>query len=132
MIIKDYTVNITVNKDYPLQKFLSLPEVPCQRNTEARLAKAKKHLKELRPEQCVVHLVRLTKDCEVAGKIYPQGMVFVIDGNTRSMYWDTCDPDVLPQKLVAITYEYEDLDQIKEAYDCFDSAEATEKNQQKI
>jgi len=132
MIIKDYTVNITVNKDYPLQKFLSLPEVPCQRNTEARLAKAKKHLKKLRPEQCVVHLVRLTKDCEVAGKLYPEGMVFVIDGNTRSMYWDTCDPDVLPEKLVAITYEYEDLDQIKAAYDCFDSAEATEKNQQKI
>ena len=132
MITKDYTVNITVNKDYPLQKFLSLPEVPCQRNTEARLAKAKKHLKKLRPEQCVVHLVRLTKDCEVAGKLYPEGMVFVIDGNTRSMYWDTCDPDVLPEKLVAITYEYEDLDQIKAAYDCFDSAEATEKNQQKV
>ena len=132
MIIKDYTVNITVNIDYPLEEFLNLPEVPCQRNTEARLAKAKKHLKKLRPEQCVVHLVRLTKDCIVAGKLYPAGMVFVIDGNTRSMYWGTCDPDVLPEKLVAITYEYEDLDQIKAAYDCFDSAEATEKNQQKI
>ena len=132
MIIKDYTVNITVNIDYPLEEFLNLPEVPCQRNTEARLAKAKKHLKKLRPEQCVVHLVRLTKDCIVAGKLYPAGMVFVIDGNTRSMYWGTCDPDVLPQKLVAIIYEYEDLDQIKAAYDCFDSAEATEKNQQKI
>ena len=47
MITKDYTVNITVNKDYPLQKFLSLPEVPCQRNTEARLGKARKYLKKV-------------------------------------------------------------------------------------
>ena len=132
MEIKDFTVNITVNSNYSLKKFLGLPEVPCQRDTEARLGRARKHLQIVRPEHCIVHLVRLTKDCEVAGKLYPEGMVFVIDGNTRSMYWDTCDPDVLPQKLVAITYEYEDLDQIKAAYDCFDSAEATEKNQQKI
>ena len=129
---KDFTGNITVNCNYPLQDFLNLPEVPCQRDTEARLSKARGHLKEVRPEHCVVHLVRLTKDCIVAGKLYPKGMVFRVDGNTRALNWEKEGSDYLPQKLVAITYEYEDLDQIKESYDTFDSAEATEKNQQKV
>ena len=129
---KDFTGNITVNCNYPLQDFLNLPEVPCQRDTEARLSKARGHLKEVRPEHCVVHLVRLTKDCIVAGKLYPKGMVFRVDGNTRALNWEKEGSNYLPQKLVAITYEYEDLDQIKESYDTFDSAEATEKNQQKV
>ena len=132
MQTKDFTGNISVNSNYPLQEFLNLPEVPCQRNTEARLGKARKYLKKVRPEHCIVHLVRLTQDCEVAGKLYPKGMVFRNDGNTRAMNWEQEGSDYLPEKLVAIIYDYEDLDEIKEAYDCFDSAEATEKNQQKI
>lgn len=132
METKDFTENISVNSNYPLQEFLNLPEVPCQRNTEARLSKAKKYLRNVRPEHCIVHLVRLTKDCEVAGKLYPKGMMFRNDGNTRAMNWEQQGSDYLPQKLVAVIYDYEDLDQIKESYDCFDSAECTEKNQQKI
>jgi len=58
--------------------------------------------------------------------------MFRNDGNTRALNWEKQGSDYLPEKLVAIIYDYEDLDQIKEAYDCFDSAEATEKNQQKI
>ena len=129
---KDFTGNISVNSNYSLQEFLNLPEVPCQRNTEARLGKARKYLKKVRPEHCIVHLVKLTKDCEVAGKLYPKGMMFRNDGNTRALNWSEEGSDYLPEKLVAIIYDYEDLDQIKAAYDCFDSAEATEKNQQKI
>jgi len=132
MDIKDFTVNITVNSNFSLEEFLNLPEVPCQRNTEARLLKARKYLKNVRPEHCIVHLVRLTKNCEVAGKLYPKGMLFRNDGNTRAMNWQEGGSDYLPQKLVAIIYEYEDLEEIRKAYDCFDSAEATEKNQQKI
>ena len=130
--IKDFTGNISVNSNYTLQEFLSLPEVPCQRNTEARVGKARKYLQNVRPEHCIVHLVRLTQDCTVAGKLYPKGMVFRNDGNTRALIWETHWSDYLPEKLVAIIYDYEDLDQIKAAYDCFDSAEATEKNQQKV
>ena len=132
MDIKDFTANITVNSNFSLEEFLNLPEVPCQRNTEARLHKARKYLKNVRPEHCIVHLVRLTKNCEVAGKLYPKGMLFRNDGNTRAMNWQEGGSDYLPQKLVAIIYEYEDLEEIRKAYDCFDSAEATEKNQQKI
>ena len=129
---KDFTVNISVNSNYSLQEFLNLPEVPCQRNTEARLGRAKKYLKQVRPEHCIVHLVRLTKDCVVAGRLYPKGMMFRNDGNTRAMFWEQEGSDYLPEKLVAIIYDYEDLDQIKKAYDCFDSAESTEKNAQKV
>ena len=48
METKDFTGNISVNSNYSLQKFLNLPEVPCQRNTEARLSKARKYLKTVR------------------------------------------------------------------------------------
>jgi len=67
METKDFTSNIIVNCNYSLQDFLNLPEVPCQRDTEARLSKARGHLKQVRPEHCVVHLVRLTKNCTVSG-----------------------------------------------------------------
>lgn len=129
---KDLTTNITISKKYSLQKFLNLPEVPCQRDTEARLSKARGHLKELRSEHCVVHLVRLTRDCTVAEKFYPKGMVFRVDGNTRALNWEKEGSDYLPESLVAITYDYEDLDSIRKCYDTFDSTEATEKNQQKV
>ena len=114
METKDFTENISVNRNFPLQKFLNLPEVPCQRNTEARLSKARKYLKHLRPEHCIVHLVRLTKDCTVAGKLYPKGMTFRNDGNTRAMNWEKQGSDFLPEKLVAITYDYEDLEDYQE------------------
>ena len=132
METKDFTGNISVNSNYSLQKFLNLPEVPCQRNTEARLSKARKYLKTVRPEHCIVHLVRLTQDCTVAGKLYPKGMTFRNDGNTRALNWEKQGSDFLPKKLVAIIYDYEDLEEIRKSYDCFDSAESTEKNQQKV
>ena len=71
-----------------------------------------------------MHLVRLTKDCTVAGKLYPKGMVFRVDGNTRALNWEKEGSELIN--------EYEDLDLIKQSYDTFDSAEATEKNQQKV
>ncbi len=139
MNIIDFTGNISVNCDYPLQEFLNLPEVPCQRNTEARLSRARKYLKHVRPEHCVVHLVRLKKDCEVVGKIYRKGQLFRNDGNTRALNWSqngSKDPETgdicVPEKLVAIIYEYDDMEQIRKAYDCFDSSEATERTQQKV
>ena len=132
MEIKDFTANITVNNNYSLKKFLGLPEVPCQRDTEARLGRARKHLHNVRPEHCIVHLVRLTKDCVVADKVYKAGSVFRVDGNTRALNWERGGTDCLPQKLIAITYEYDDLDGIKKCYDTFDSMEATETNKHKV
>jgi len=128
---KDFTGNISVDVEFSYEDYVRLPEVPCQRNTEERIKNAR-HLKHLRSEQCIVHLAKLTKESNIKGKIYPKDMVFRVDGNTRAMAWETGKSDYIPQKLIAITYEYETLDEIKECYNTFDSTEATEKNQQKL
>jgi len=128
---KDFTENISVDAEFPYEDYIRLPEVPCQRNTEERIKNAR-HLKYLRSEQCIVHLAKLTKESNIRGKKYPKNMVFRVDGNTRAMAWETGKSDYIPEKLIAITYEYETLDEIKECYNTFDSTEATEKNQQKL
>jgi len=128
---KNITANVTVDENFPYEEFIRIPEVPCQRNTEERL-KSAKHLRKLRPEHGVVHLARLTKDSNIKGKFYPKGMVFRVDSNTRAMTWETGKSDYIPEKLIAITYDYETLDDIKDCYNCFDSTEASERNQQKL
>ena len=129
--VKDITGNISVDENLAYEDFIRIPEVPMQRNTEERI-KSAKHLRKLRAEHGIVHLVKLTKRNDIKGTIYDKGMVFRVDSNTRAMTWDTGRSDFIPKKLIAITYEYETLDQIKECYNCFDSSEATERNQQKL
>jgi len=119
----------TMEMDY--ENFIRLLEVPMQRNTEERL-KTAKHLRVLRPEHCIVHLVRLTKDCTVKGKLYRKGTLMRVDSNTRAMTWDEGKSDAIPEKVLAIIYDWETMDEVKECYNCFDSSEATEKNQQKL
>jgi|TARA_B100000085_G_scaffold183684_1_gene167898 hypothetical protein len=119
----------TMEMDY--EDFIRLLEVPMQRNTEERL-KTAKHLRVLRPEHCIVHLVRLTKDCTVKGKLYRKGTLMRVDSNTRAMTWEEGKSDAIPEKVLAIIYDLETMDEVKECYNCFDSSEATEKNQQKL
>jgi hypothetical protein len=118
-------------KEMPYEDFNRLMEVPMQRNTEERL-KTAKHLRVLRPEHCIVHLVRLTKDCLVKGKLYRKGVVMRVDSNTRAMTWEEGKSDAIPEKVMAIIYDCSTMDEVKECYNCFDSSEATEKNQQKL
>lgn len=120
---------ITEVMDY--EDYIRIPEVPMQRNTEERVKNAK-HLKNLRPEHCVVHLVQLTKDCNIKGKIYRKGMLMRVDSNTRASIWESGKSDFIPEKVIAIIYECETMDVVKDCYNCFDSTEATEKNQQKL
>ena len=89
----------TMEMDY--EDFIRLLEVPMQRNTEERL-KTAKHLRVLRPEHCIVHLVRLTKDCTVKGKLYRKGTLMRVDSNTRAMTWDEGKSDAIPEKVFAI------------------------------
>lgn len=119
----------TMEMDY--EDFIRLLEVPMQRNTEERL-KTAKHLRVLRPEHCIVHLVRLTKDCTVKGKLYRKGTLMRVDSNTRAMTWEEGKSDAIPEKVLAIIYDWETMDEVKGCYNCFDSSEATEKNQQKL
>ena len=127
---KNMLGNISIEEMF-YEDFIRLLEVPMQRNTEERL-KTAKHLKVLRPEHCIVHLVRLTKDCTVKGKFYPKGTLMRVDSNTRAMTWEEGKSDAIPEKVIAIIYALENMDAVKECYNCFDSAEATEKNQQKL
>ncbi len=127
---KNMLENISIEEMY-YEDFIRLLEVPMQRNTEERL-KTAKHLRVLRPEHCIVHLVRLTKDCMVKGKLYRKGTLMRVDSNTRAMTWEEGKSDAIPEKVIAIIYDWETMDEVKECYNCFDSAEATEKNQQKL
>ena len=113
------------------EDFVRLMEVPMQRNTEERL-KIAKHLRVLRPEHCIVHLAKLTKDCTVEGKFYRKGLLMRVDSNTRAMAWDEGKSDAIPEKVLAIIYDWENMYEIKDCYNCFDSTEAAEKNQQKL
>ncbi len=122
--------NISIEEMY-YEDFIRLMEVPMQRNTEERL-KTAKHLRVLRPEHCIVHLVRLIKDCKVKGKLYRKGTLMRVDSNTRAMTWEEGKSDSIPEKVFAIIYDWETMDEVKECYNCFDSSEATEKNQQKL
>ena len=127
---KNMLENVSIEEMY-YENFIRLMEVPMQRNTEERL-KTAKHLKVLRPEPCIVHLVRLTKDCTVKGKLYRKGTLMRVDSNTRAMTWEEGKSDAIPEKVLAIIYDWETMDEVKECYNCFDSSEATEKNQQKL
>ena len=127
---KNMLENVSI-KEMHYEDFNRLMEVPMQRNTEERL-KTAKHLRVLRPEHCIVHLVRLTKDCKVKGKLYRKGTLMRVDSNTRAMTWEEGKSDSIPEKVLAIIYDCETMDEVKECYNCFDSAEATEKNQQKL
>ena len=122
------TVSV-MEMDY--EDFIRLLEVPMQRNTEERL-KTAKHLRILRREHCTVYLVRLIKDCTVKGKLYRKGTLMRVDSNTRAMTWEEGKSDAIPEKVIAIIYDCENMDQVKECYNCFDSSEATEKNQEKL
>ena len=127
---KNMLENISIEEMY-YEDFIRLLEVPMQRNTEERL-KTAKHLRVLRPEHCIVHLVRLTKDCMVKDKLYRKGTLMRVDSNTRAMTWEEGKSDAIPEKVLAIIYDWETMDEVKECYNCFDSSEATEKNQQKL
>ena len=119
----------TMEMDY--EDFIRLKEVPMQRNTEERI-KSATHLRVLRPEHCIVHVVRLKNECTVKGKVYDKGMMMRVDSNTRALAWETGKSDAIPEKVIAVVYECESMDEVKSCYNCFDSTEATEKNQQKL
>ena len=127
---KNMLENVSIEEMY-YEDFIRLMEVPMQRNTEERI-KSATHLRVLRPEHCIVHVVRLKNKCTVKGKVYDKGMMMRVDSNTRAMTWEEGKSDAIPEKVLAIIYDWETMDEVKECYNCFDSSEATEKNQQKL
>lgn len=113
-------------------EFVQLEEVFCQRNTEARLAKSKRHLSKLLPEHLSVAVCKLTKDCKFEGVEYKAGQKFRVDSNTRALNWQLGNSDYIPEKLLVTEYSFDSLDRIRECYNTFDSPDATERNQEKF
>ena len=116
----------------PYEEFADLPEVFCQRNTEGRLSKARKHLSTLLPEHCVVFVAKLTESGEVYGKKYPAEFRWRIDSNTRALNWAQGGSDSIPKDVFVIEYSFDDPDRIRESYNTFDSPDSVERNQEKL
>ena len=113
-------------------EYNQLDEVFCQRDTEGRLNKARKHLSNLRAEHCVVTVLKLTKKDSVFGVTYKAGHRFIGDSNTRNLNWGQGGSDKIPQEVLVIEYSYDSCDGIRESYNTFDSADSVEKTQEKI
>ena len=127
-----HTSNIINSYWMDYDEFAQLDEVFCQRNTEGRLSKAKKHLAKLMPEHVVVFLAKLTKADEVFGRKYKAGTVWRIDSNTRALNWSKGGSDAIPEQVFVIEYSFDSIDRIRESYNTFDSPDATERNQEKF
>ena len=114
------------------QEFQDLPEVFCQRNTEARLNRARKHLAVLLPEHCIVFVAKLTQDDELQGQRFRAGYRWRIDSNTRALNWSTAGSDVIPKDLFVIELSFAEIDRIQFSYNTFDSMDSVERNQEKL
>ena len=87
-----------------IDEFFELDEVFCQRDTEARIPRARKHLSKLQLEHCTVFVAKLAKDDLYNGKRYKAGHKFRIDSNTRNLFWQKGLSDNIPKSVSVIEY----------------------------
>ena len=131
--VVDYKNSNVINTYWmPIEEFLQLDEVFCQRDTEARLKKARKYLDTCIPEHVNVAVAKLTKQSNLNGKTYKAGTLFRVDSNTRAMNWSEGNSDHIPKEVHVTEYSFDNLDRIRESYNTFDSTDATEKNREKL
>ena len=110
----------------PIEDFLDLKPVFCQRQTEYRMSKIKKLLKARFFQS---HL-------DVAVFKYPCGKMVRGNGNTRAECWkafiDEDELGLVPENVNAVIYNVEDDEEAKKLYYTFDSDDSVEKNPDKI
>ena len=114
------------------EEFFELDEVFCQRNTEARIPKARKHLSKVQVEHCSVVVAKLTKDDGYKGTFYKAGHLFRVDSNTRNLFWQKGFSDNIPKDVHVTEYSFDSVDRIRESYNTFDSPDSLERNQEKF
>ena len=110
----------------PIDDFLSLPPVFCQRQTDFRKPKTKNLLKK---RFFQTHL-------DVAVFVYPNGKKVRGNGNTRAVCWhefkaEKCE-HLVPENVIATFYPVQDDDDAKALYYTFDSDQSVEKAPDKI
>tara|TARA_B100000424_G_C22877546_1_gene467188 strand:- start:48 stop:1055 length:1008 start_codon:yes stop_codon:yes gene_type:complete len=113
-------------------EFFELDEVFCQRNTEARIPKAKKHLSKCMIEHCSVVVAKLTRSDNYKGTNYKAGHRFRIDSNTRNEFWQRGLSDHIPKSVLVTEYSFDSVDRIRESYNTYDSPDSLERNQEKF
>ena len=116
----------------PFEEYRDIPEVFCQRNTDARLSRARKHLAALLPEHTIVFTARLTKDDSIFGKKYKAGQRWRLDSNTRAKNWEDGGSDFIPDNVFNIEFAFDSCERIQKSYNTFDSADSVERNQEKV
>lgn len=129
--VSDKVRKIQMNID----EFTELPPVPHQRFTQGRAkqGKVQKMLSPgVRPEQLEVALVELTQDCVYGTVKYPKGWIGIVNGNTRQHFWKEGLSVNKPKFVYATIYLCDNMDQVKECYNTFDSPNATEQNREKL
>ena len=108
------------------EKFLAIPEVFCQRDTEIRVKKSEKRLNKLQAEHVVGSVAVLTQEDELDGVRYPAGYEWRVDANTRAKLWEDEKTNEVPEEVLVIKYFFDSIARIQECYWTFDSVDATE------
>ena len=108
-------------KKMPTTDFIKLDEVFCQRNTQARVHRTAKRLKE-NPLP--------THEAVVLGR-YPNEKLVVLDGNTRALAWKL-GLAPMPAYVNATIYRVKDDDEARKLYESLDSEDAVERSSDKV
>ena len=107
---------LTGHKTLSLLEFYGLPDNPRQRDTEARMKRAK-HLNKYDDTHSQVVIAILN------------GVTYKVDAHTRAAKWQTGQTSGMPEKLRlhAQVYECDTVDDLVALYEHFDSPQAVEK-----
>lgn len=119
------------HKTIPIEEFLNedlIPEVPMQRDTEARAKKksVQKMLKVLKAVHRNVTIAVLIEDCWYDGTEYFAGQMFLVDGNTRRYFWLKGWSDAIPKDIHATIHYLNTMEDISELYHQHDNPDAME------
>jgi hypothetical protein len=110
------------------EKLSKLEPVCINRNTEIRLEKVYKRLKQKYIETHSVFTVgRATKSFDP----YKKNDMFVLDGNTRLEIYKI-NPDLIPEKLLVLIIDVDNWEDLKSLYYSIDNSEAAETSSEKI
>jgi len=119
-------VQIPKIEKMPIDEFMALPPVFCQRQTDYRAPKIKKLLKK---RFFPSHL-------DVAVFEYPCGARVKGNGNTRDVCWKEFKEDgdyhIIPSHVKATIYQVSNDDEARDLYYTFDSDDSVEKAPDKI
>lgn len=112
-----------------IEQFLKIQEWITQRNTEQRARKTTVHanLSVLKKSHLIVAIGELTEDDEDEnGNEYEAGTRFVLDANTRKLFWLNGKTDQLPDNVLAIVYKEPSLVGLRAHYYAYDNPDAVE------